>query len=111
MREAFDITLFISGVLSGSKTTRQRHIKQAQFIQITISQYWCKRSPWTWQEKHIRWLLTIHLKSKSPSTRYYYYLTAKIIWRRMNRHLPPNVLTEVRMTEHRTRTQNKNNNH
>lgn len=100
MREAFDITFFISGVLSDSKTTRQRHIKQAQFIQITISQYWCKRSPWTWQEKHIRWLLTNRLKSKSPSTRYYHYLTAKIIWRRMNRHLPPNVLTEVRMTEH-----------
>lgn len=34
---AFDMGLFLSGVLTGSHTTRQRHLRQAKTIQATIA--------------------------------------------------------------------------
>jgi hypothetical protein len=79
----FDMTLFLSGVLTGSKATQQRHLRHARIMQAAIQQRWQRDNPWTWQLKHVRWFLAQHLKGRSKATRYYYQLTALLIWRRM----------------------------
>ena len=53
-------------------------------MQAAIQQRWQRDNPWKWQHKHIRWFLTHHLKDHSCSTRYYYKLTALLIWQRIN---------------------------
>jgi len=40
MSKAFDIELFLAGVLIGSHATRQRHVRQTQIIQATITERW-----------------------------------------------------------------------
>ncbi|OOV97937.1 hypothetical protein MF6396_19650 [Pseudomonas sp. MF6396] len=83
MSKAFDMTLFLSGVLTGSKATQQRHLRQARIMQAAIQQRWQRNSPWTWQMKHVRWFLTRYLKDHSEATRYYYRLTARLVWKRL----------------------------
>lgn len=39
----------------------------------------------TWQCKHVRWFLAHYLKDRSEATRYYYQLTAILIWQRMGK--------------------------
>lgn len=85
MNKPFDMTLFLSGVLSGSKTTQQRHLRQARIMQAVIHLRWQRDNPWTWQVKHVRWFLTQHLKDHTRTTRYYYLLTALVIWGRLGR--------------------------
>ena len=85
MSRRFDVTLFLSGVLTGSKATQQRHLRQAQIMQAAIHQRWHRDNPWTWQLKHVRWFLSEHLKDRSDATRYYYRLTALLIWRRLGK--------------------------
>ncbi len=36
MSESFDMALFLRGVLTGSKVTQQRHLRQARAIQAAI---------------------------------------------------------------------------
>ncbi|HCS45499.1 MAG TPA: hypothetical protein DIW52_22170 [Pseudomonas sp.] len=55
MTKPFDMVLFLSGVLSGSKVTQQRHLRQARIMQAAIQQRWQHDNPWTWQLKHVRW--------------------------------------------------------
>jgi hypothetical protein len=62
---SFDMALFLSGVLTGSKATQQRHLRQARIMQAAIQQRWQRDNPWTWQLKHVRWFLTQHLKDHS----------------------------------------------
>ena len=83
MTKPFDMTLFLSGVLTGSKVTQQRHLRQARIMQATIQQRWQRDNPWTWQLKHVRWFLTQHLSDHSNATRYYYRLTALLVWKRL----------------------------
>ena len=83
MSKPFDMTLFLSGVLTGSKATQQRHLGQARIMQAAIQQRWQRDNPWTWQLKHVRWFFTQHLKDHSDAARYYYRLTALLIWRRL----------------------------
>jgi hypothetical protein len=59
----FDMALFLSGVLTGSKVTQQRHLRQARIMQAAIQQRWQRDNPCTWQLKHVRWFLTQHLKT------------------------------------------------
>lgn len=40
MSKPFDIELFLIGVLTGSNTTRQRHLRQAKVIQDAITKRW-----------------------------------------------------------------------
>ena len=40
MTKPFDMELFLAGVLTGAKTTRERHIRQAKAIQTAISDRW-----------------------------------------------------------------------
>lgn len=83
MSKQFDMTLFLSGVLTGSKTTKLRHLRQAKIMQAVLQQRWQSDNPWSWQRKHIRWFIVYYLRNKSPSTKYYYRLTALLIWRRV----------------------------
>lgn len=85
MSKPFDMALFMCGVLTGSKATQQRHLRQARIMQVAIQQRWQRDNPWTWQLKHMRWFLTQHLKNHSDATRYYYRLTAVLIWKRMGK--------------------------
>lgn len=79
------MAVFLSGVLSGSKVSQQRHLRQARIMRSAIQVRWQRSSPWAWQRKHVRWFLNQHLKHHSVATRYYYQLTAIIIWKRMGR--------------------------
>lgn len=83
MTQPFDMALFLSGVLTGSKVTQQRHLRQAQLMQAAIQQRWQRDNPWTWQHKHLRWFLTHYLKHHAKSTRYYYLLTTRLIAQRL----------------------------
>ena len=85
MTKPFHMTLFLSGALTGSKTTQQRHLRQARVMQAAIHQRWHLDTPWTWQLKHVRWFLAQHLKDHSDATRYYYRLTAYLIMKRLGR--------------------------
>ncbi|RJX82042.1 hypothetical protein [Pseudomonas sp. LS-2] len=83
MSREFDMSLFLSGVLRGSTSTQQRHIRQAKIMQLAIQQRWQRDNPWTWKNKHARWFLAHYLKNHSAETRYYYQLTAHLIWKRI----------------------------
>lgn len=83
MTKPFDLALFLSGVMTGSKATQQRHLRQARIMQAAIQQRWQRANPWTWRHKHVRWFLTEHLKGCSDTTWYYYRLTALLVWKRL----------------------------
>ncbi|WP_339540792.1 hypothetical protein [Pseudomonas sp. RA_5y_Pfl1_P24] len=85
MTKPFNMALFLSGVLTGSKVTQQRHLRQARVMQAAIKQRWQRDNPWTWQLKHVRWFLTQHLKDHSDATLYYYRLTALVVWKRLGK--------------------------
>lgn len=84
MTKPFDMALFLSGVLTGSRATQQRHLRQARIMQAAIQQRWQRDNPWTWRHKHLRWFLAHHLRDRSEATRYYYRLTTILILKRMD---------------------------
>lgn len=48
MSKVFDMELFLAAVLTGSyDATRQRHLRQAKFIQGEICERWGRETPWT----------------------------------------------------------------
>lgn len=79
MSTPFDMELFLTGVLTGSNVTRQRHIRQAKVIQTAISEYWNRDNPWTWQRKHLVWFQHHRMAHRAKPTRYYYRLTTQLI--------------------------------
>lgn len=83
MKKSFDMALFLSGVMTGSQATQQRHLRQARIMQVAIHHRWRQDNPWSWRHKHIRWFLTQHLKDHSDDSRYYYLLTARLVWKRL----------------------------
>lgn len=85
MKRSFDMTLFLSGVLTGSPATQRRHLRQALIMQAAIQQRWERENPWAWQCKHIRWFLGTYLKRHSKASSYRYRLTALLIWKRMGK--------------------------
>ncbi|OPG73905.1 hypothetical protein B1219_02185 [Pseudomonas ogarae] len=85
MNKPFDMELFLSGVLTGSHTTRKRHLRQAKAIQIAIAERWQRDNPWTWQRKHLAWFLNHHLNQHTESTRYYYLLTMQLLTHRLGK--------------------------
>nr|WP_242548480.1 hypothetical protein [Pseudomonas putida] len=85
MNNAFDMELFLAGVLSGAHATRQRHLRQARFIQAAIATRWHRQSPWAWQRKHVTWFLAHSIKSRSEQTKYSYKLTMALIIKRLNK--------------------------
>ncbi|HGM8448466.1 TPA: hypothetical protein ACKQBO_002644 [Pseudomonas aeruginosa] len=85
MSKPFDMELFLSGVLSGSHATRQRHIRQAKIIQAEIAERWKLETPWVWQRKHVAWFLDHRMSKRSEETRYYYVLTVRLLARRLEK--------------------------
>ena len=89
MNKPFDMELFLAGVLTGSHSTRQRHLRQAKAIQAAMSNRWHRENPWTWQRKHFKWFLNHHIRDRSKATQYRYRLTLEIIISsRTERHRP-----------------------
>ncbi|MBH3393394.1 MULTISPECIES: hypothetical protein [Pseudomonas] len=85
MSKPFDMELFLAGVLSGSQATQQRHLRQARIIQAEIANRWQRSTPWAWQRKHLVWFLEHRLDRHSRMTRYYYFLTVRILARRLKK--------------------------
>lgn len=85
MSNAFDMELFLAGVLSGSHATCLRHIRKAKTIQKAIVERWQKDNPWTWQQKHLVWFLNHHLNGHAEWTRYYFVLTVRLLTKRLGR--------------------------
>ncbi|MBK4995845.1 hypothetical protein IAE39_004019 [Pseudomonas sp. S37] len=85
MSKVFDMELFLAAVLTGSYATRQRHLRQAKFIQAEISKRWGRETPWTWQRKHVTWFLEHCLANRSEETRYYYVLTVRLLTCRLKK--------------------------
>jgi hypothetical protein len=85
MSKPFDMELFLAGVLKGSYTTRQRHLRQAKIIQAEIAERWQRGTPWAWQRKHLLWFLEHRLGRRSEATRYYYLLTVRLITHRLEK--------------------------
>ncbi|WP_460111795.1 hypothetical protein [Pseudomonas sp. H3_D04] len=86
MSKPFNMALFLSGVLTGSKVTQQRHLRQARIIQAAIQQRWQCENPWTWKHKHIRCFFDQCLRNNSDDTRYYYRLTVRLVLLRRTHH-------------------------
>lgn len=84
MSKPFDMELFLAGVLTGSHATRQRHLRQAKFIQAEIEERWQLETPWAWKRKHVTWFLECRLDRRSEATRYYYLLTVRLLTRRLD---------------------------
>ncbi|HHH9704934.1 TPA: hypothetical protein ACP4BP_002712 [Pseudomonas aeruginosa] len=82
MSKPFDMELFLTGVLTGSQSTRQRHLRQATLIQAEIADRWQRETPW---RKHLAWFLEHRLDRHSRTTRYYYYLTVRLLVRRLQK--------------------------
>ncbi|WP_434608307.1 hypothetical protein J3P80_01725 [Pseudomonas sp. D2-30] len=85
MSKPFDMELFLAGVLTGSHSTRQRHLRPAKAIQTAIAERWQRDNPWTWQRKYFVWILNQHLNHRAKSTRYYYLLTMHLITDRLGK--------------------------
>ncbi|WP_237883567.1 hypothetical protein [Pseudomonas sp. PGPR40] len=83
MSKPFDMEVFLAGMLSGSHTTRKRHLRQAKTIQEAIFDRWNRDNPWNWQRKHLDWFLNQHLNQHAESTRYYYLLTMNLLTLRL----------------------------
>ncbi|WP_225923083.1 hypothetical protein [Pseudomonas xantholysinigenes] len=83
MSKSFEMELFLTGVLTGSHATRQRHLRQAMLIQAEIAGRWQRETPWTWQRKHLAWFLEHRIRHRSEATRYYYLLTVRLLARRL----------------------------
>ena len=85
MSKPFDMELFLAGVLTGSYSTRQRHLRQAKHIQADIANRWQRETLWTWQRKHLTWFLEHRLNRHRKATRYYYLLTVRLLVRRLEK--------------------------
>jgi len=85
MTKPFDMELFLTGILTGSHTTQQRHLRQAKLIQSEIAERWQRETPWVWQRKHVTWFLEHRMSHRSEATRYYYLLTARLLARRLDK--------------------------
>lgn len=85
MSKSFDMELFIAGGLSGSYAARQRHVRQAKFIQFAIEERWGRDTPRKWQRKHLYWLLRHRHSHHSHATRYYYRLTFQLLTVRLGK--------------------------
>ncbi|WP_085578387.1 MULTISPECIES: hypothetical protein [unclassified Pseudomonas] len=85
MSKPFDMELFLSGALTGSHSTRQRHLRQAKFIHAEIAERWHRGTPWAWQRKHLVWFLEQRLKERSGASQYYYLLTVRLLARRLEK--------------------------
>lgn len=85
MSKPFDMELFLAAVLTGSYSTRQRHLRQAKLIQAEIAERWLLETPWVWKRKHLAWFLEYRLARRCEASRYYYLLTVRLLARRLEK--------------------------
>lgn len=85
MSKPFDMDLFLASVLTGSYSTRQRHICQAKTIQTAIAERWSRDNPWAWKRKHIAWFLANKRNGRSEVTWNYYKITIRLIVKRLEK--------------------------
>ncbi|WP_454238967.1 hypothetical protein [Pseudomonas sp. IAP-CY TE4608] len=85
MSKPFDMELFLAAVLTGSRATRQRHIRQAKLTQAEITERWQLETPWAWQRKHVTRFLEHRLAGRCAATRFYYLLTERLLARRLEK--------------------------
>lgn len=104
MSQPFDMELFLESVLTGSYTTRERHIRQAKAIQSAISNRWLRNNPWTWHHKHLVWFLDHHVNQHAMSTRYYYRLTICLLTLRLGKPWQFRVIVADRQPRPRSAT-------
>ena len=71
MSKPFDIELILVSVLTGSNTTRQRHLRQAKLIQDAITKRWQRDNSWRYEKKYLVWCLTAKKEECSEATNYY----------------------------------------
>ena len=102
MSKSFDMELFLTGVLTGSHATRQRHLRQAKIIQVDIAERWQQATPWGWQRKHVVWFLEHRLKGRSEALQYYYLLTVRLLARRLEKPWVLNRYQGIRRPDGRT---------
>lgn len=77
--------IFLSGVLTGSPSSRRRHLMQAEVIQAAIEHRWKRNHPKRWRTKHLRWFLQEQTKNSSKETIYRYWLTVRLIVERLDK--------------------------
>lgn len=77
--------IFLSGVLTGSPSSRRRHLMQAEVIQAAIELRWKLDHPKRWRTKHLRWFLQEQAKKSSKETTYRYWLTVQLIVERLDK--------------------------
>ncbi|QHF01199.1 hypothetical protein N015_01765 [Pseudomonas asturiensis] len=85
MSKPIDMELCLTAVLTGSHATRQRYLRQAKLIQMEIAERWQRKTPWAWQRKYVAWFLGHRLTRHSKATKYYYFLTVRLLVRRLER--------------------------
>lgn len=104
MNQPFDMRLFLAGVLTGSNSTRERHIRQAKAIQAAISVRWKIGSPWSWKRKHLAWYLAQFAEQHANSTTYYCLLTINLLCLRLGKSWKLNQANKIRPREATTAT-------
>lgn len=82
---AMCMSTYLGGVLKGSSDTKKSDIQRAINIQQAIAKRWQRDHPKQWQLKHVHWLLDVHLRSLSQETRYRYWLTLRVILKRIKK--------------------------
>ncbi|HLD65242.1 MAG TPA: hypothetical protein VJA19_04295 [Pseudomonas sp.] len=85
MSTAFDMELFLAGVLTGSHATPPAAYPPGQGHPGGDPERWQLDNPRAWQRKHLNWFLVHHLSQRAESTRYYYLLTAQLIAKRLGK--------------------------
>jgi len=54
-------------------------------MQMAIQKRWKRDASWNWNIKHVKWFIDRYLENHTPSTRYYYLLTVKLIYKRLGK--------------------------
>ena len=70
--------------LPGSRTTVQEHCQRARRIADDIWRRW-QVGPYSWQSKHLRWVLEVEYVDLAPSTRYKHWLTVRLLVSALNK--------------------------
>lgn len=82
MSKPFDMALFLSGVQAGSKSTQQRHLRQARIMQTAIQQRGLRQSL-DLATQTFKVLFTQNLQNDSNHSHYYYRPTALLVCKRL----------------------------
>ena len=63
----------------GTRGGVAQHVVRGEAMRVLIAERFGVARPEGWQAKHLRWALERGLASRSPATRYHYWLSARVI--------------------------------